>query len=373
MPVSHLPPPFSLVLLPSVLPFIPDSAVAVTVAVAALLCAPTVPALGITVSAAFETVVGGQTVHVRAPVNHTPAYNRHTSILKLATSPSNSAFRPSRQPTPQQQKVGEPLTSGTHGEVHHATSNGNPAIYKTLHDGQSWGENEIAATKAAKQLIAHDDKRMVQHKVGTQGLSDYLKNKKDNPGGWTPDSKEIVRQIEKHQDKAGYRHRDVNINNVRVDTTKTSKKTGAPKIKLVDWAYAEKPSSMPASQVNMEKTLDKNFIARTCKAHGFEFRSAGRLYRRAGAACTAKQANPSAKPAAGNARSATSTAAVRQKEATKEAPSKAKLPLGKAQMTKEKTGSVQSSKRAPVKTQSSRSGAAAAAPVKKQAAVGKKK
>ncbi|KAI9353028.1 hypothetical protein DFJ73DRAFT_925908 [Zopfochytrium polystomum] len=66
--------------------------------------------------------------------------------------------------------VGSRIGTGGSAAAYHATDdNGNAVIYKNLH--------------AAGQYVSHDDKSMVQHKVGTQGLPSYLKDKKNNPGG----------------------------------------------------------------------------------------------------------------------------------------------------------------------------------------------
>ncbi|KAI9347822.1 hypothetical protein DFJ73DRAFT_960397, partial [Zopfochytrium polystomum] len=137
-------------------------------------------------------------------------------------------------------KVGDEIAPGSFGSVYSATDeNGKTVVYKKLNSNSKWGAEEIPATKAAGQYIAHDDKGMVQHKVGTTGMKEYLEDKKKNPGGWVPYSDEIARQLKKQQEKAGYTHNDIKAANIRVDTTKT-KKSGAPKFQLVDWGYAKK-------------------------------------------------------------------------------------------------------------------------------------
>ncbi|KAI9328044.1 hypothetical protein DFJ73DRAFT_904524 [Zopfochytrium polystomum] len=120
-------------------------------------------------------------------------------------------------------KVGSYLNQGSNGRVYHAEdSKGKPVILKTLHDDASWTDTEIAVTKAAGQYISHDDRNMVQKKVGTHDLGEYLKYKKANPGGWIPNSDDIVKQLEAQQHAVGYIHPDV-LDNVRVDATRNSK------------------------------------------------------------------------------------------------------------------------------------------------------
>ncbi|KAI9349838.1 hypothetical protein DFJ73DRAFT_932591 [Zopfochytrium polystomum] len=187
------------------------------------------------------------------------------------------------------------IDEGRSGAVYHATdSEGKPAVLKRLHSGEKWAPNEIEATKAAKQYIAHDSKNMVQKKVGDIGLTDYLAHKKDNPGGWKPNSAEISAQLEKQQIKKGWLHFDGHEGNVRVDTTKTTA-SGAPKFKLVDWGKAKKLSDTSPSEMAEQRDKERNRIARQCRKAGFEFRASvggggGGVYRRSGSggACSTK-------------------------------------------------------------------------------------
>ncbi|KAI9345522.1 hypothetical protein DFJ73DRAFT_778014 [Zopfochytrium polystomum] len=156
------------------------------------------------------------------------------------------------------------MGKGGEANVYEAKSGGQPAVLKALKVGKQWGRNEVAATKAAGQYIAHDDDFMVQKKVGTHDLPDYLKKKQKNPVGWKPSRFEIMRQINKQQEKAGYLHLDSHPQNIRVDTTVTKK-----------------------------------------NQHGFAFRDGGssdRLYRRAGGAagCSVKSQAGSASDKTGS-------------------------------------------------------------------------
>ncbi|KAI9343785.1 hypothetical protein DFJ73DRAFT_761912 [Zopfochytrium polystomum] len=117
------------------------------------------------------------------------------------------------------------MGKGGEAKVYEAKSGGQPAVLKAL----KWANTG--------QYIAHDDDFMVQKKVGTHDLPDYLKKKQENPVGWKPSKFEIMRQINKQQEKAGYLHLDSHPQNIRVDTTVT-KKNGAPRFRLVDWGAA---------------------------------------------------------------------------------------------------------------------------------------
>ncbi|KAI9325159.1 hypothetical protein DFJ73DRAFT_784454 [Zopfochytrium polystomum] len=190
--------------------------------------------------------------------------------------------------------TGKLIGEGKSASVYDATdSKGNPAVYKELRPRKKWRDEEIAATKAAGQYISHDFKTMAQKKVGTHGLSEYLDEKKKNPGGWTPNSAEIIRQVDKHQDKVKWAHGDATAGNIRVDTTRTTK-SGAPKFKLVDWGYASKQSeTSPTTLAQFQKTSHSS-IRDECHQRGFLFRPrdsypGGGVYRRApGGACAAR-------------------------------------------------------------------------------------
>ncbi|KAI9330462.1 hypothetical protein DFJ73DRAFT_765334 [Zopfochytrium polystomum] len=197
-------------------------------------------------------------------------------------------------------QVGKEIGRGGSGTVYSATtSSWGSAAYKKLKPGAEWEAHEVAATRAAKQYIAHDDKGMVQTKVGHSSLKDHLKNNRDSSPG--PMSAEIDRQINKQQDKAGYNHNDVKGENIRVGT----KKDGSAKYRLVDWSEAK-----PGGASSRNKKDGTGNIREFCDDH-MSFRSqGGRLFRRAGRcskeATTGKKTTTLAKatPAGGATRAA---------------------------------------------------------------------
>ncbi|KAI9325161.1 hypothetical protein DFJ73DRAFT_914049 [Zopfochytrium polystomum] len=180
------------------------------------------------------------------------------------------------------------IGAGTSGVVYDAKdSKGRPAVYKELRQKRVWKDHEIEATKAAGQYISHDSVSMVQKKVGTHDLEDYLDEKKRNPGGWKPNSAEIIRQVDKQQNKMKFSHTDAGTQNIRVDTTKTNKQ-GAPKFRLVDWGLSEPHSTMTPREIESNRNYSHKDIKKECAARGFEFRSRGGLYRRGPGACSTK-------------------------------------------------------------------------------------
>ncbi|KAI9313015.1 hypothetical protein DFJ73DRAFT_770875 [Zopfochytrium polystomum] len=208
------------------------------------------------------------------------------------------------------------MGSGGEANVYEAKTGGQPAVLKALKAGKQWGQNEVAATKAAGQYIAHDDDFMVQKKVGTHDLPGYLKEKQENPDGWKPSRFEIMRQINKQQEKAGYLHLDSHPENIRVDTTVT-KKNGAPRFRLVDWGAAKKPSEVSHEAKSQNLMATSTFLKTECQQHGFAFRDGGssdRLYRRAGGAgCSVKSQAGTGARAQGSAsdKTGSKTAAVK--------------------------------------------------------------
>ncbi|KAI9353027.1 hypothetical protein DFJ73DRAFT_759807 [Zopfochytrium polystomum] len=222
------------------------------------------------------------------------------------------------------------------GAAYHAIDGrGNAAVYKELHFGEKWRENEIDATKAAGQYVSHDDKSMVQHKVGTQSLPRYLKRQEEQPG-WTPNSAEINKQLDEQQ-KTGYpwryfkrecpsRHYENNrLGICKPRLLKIIEEACAPKFELVDWEmarirsisstcanavwYSNLPSFPPsplfsflpiglAIQSTQSEQSRLERARAECNSHGFAFRP-GRLFRRQGASKLNRSGTKSASKGAG--------------------------------------------------------------------------
>ncbi|KAI9357573.1 hypothetical protein DFJ73DRAFT_774649 [Zopfochytrium polystomum] len=178
-----------------------------------------------------------------------------------------------------------------------------PVIVKKLLFGEKFSADDVAATKAARQYVSHSGGQMVQKIVGTHDLGNYLEEKKARPGGWKPNSADIIKQIDKQQEKAGYLHTDVRAGNIRVDANKRTGLfgTGPPKIKLIDWDNASEMKRMSPKLIESAKKGQREIVEDACRRAGFSFRATaadgGRIFRR-GAGCGGGKMGTAGKTAA---------------------------------------------------------------------------
>ncbi|KAI9327701.1 hypothetical protein DFJ73DRAFT_766238 [Zopfochytrium polystomum] len=222
-------------------------------------------------------------------------------------------------------KVGEKVSSGQ-DHVYHAKLGSKDVIYKQDPYGHNFQKDQVAATKAAGQLIAAQGSRMIQKKVGTAGLDDWLQTQKDNPKAKkkflatneNPKdhpkkialSDAIYKQTVKNQKAVGYVHEDIHSGNIRVHASAKDKPVECtpekpwekergdvglsetfhkcsqgkvPKMELIDWDASSKISRH--TSVEAETAHSKGGIQRTCNDVGFKFRADNQLFRRAGGAC----------------------------------------------------------------------------------------
>ncbi|KAI9337711.1 hypothetical protein DFJ73DRAFT_950670 [Zopfochytrium polystomum] len=95
-------------------------------------------------------------------------------------------------------EVGERIKEDTSNRagVQKASSDGktNNAIFKQNQYGEPFDQHEVAATRAAGQLISAEGNRMIQHKVGEMGLNDYLKQCEEG----VPSALDWQPQVERH-------------------------------------------------------------------------------------------------------------------------------------------------------------------------------
>ncbi|KAI9338339.1 hypothetical protein DFJ73DRAFT_779568 [Zopfochytrium polystomum] len=139
--------------------------------------------------------------------------------------------------------IGEKVKDqGKTSTVYHAKHGNKDVIYKQDSFGSHYGGTEVEATKAAGQFVAVQDSRMVQKKVGSTGLKNWLQTQKDSPAakssfllkGENPKdhpaktklSEAIYSQVEKNQKDAGFLHKDVQSGNIRVHASPSDKPVG---------------------------------------------------------------------------------------------------------------------------------------------------
>ncbi|KAI9337717.1 hypothetical protein DFJ73DRAFT_763346 [Zopfochytrium polystomum] len=198
-------------------------------------------------------------------------------------------------------QVGEKIKvqTNTRADVQKASTDGKTdnAIYKENRRGAPLGQHEVAATRAANQLISAEGNRMIQHKVGEMGLNDYLKQASKDPAakkayqrtGLNPLTKVGRPKLSDHiNDQVQAQQRRVGC--LRLMLREKNSQYKGPKAELVDWGSAE-PRSNPDINLKHEAKLDRKEIKNACAKHGFRFRSgggnaAGALYRRTPGSCS---------------------------------------------------------------------------------------
>ncbi|KAI9315442.1 hypothetical protein DFJ73DRAFT_786981 [Zopfochytrium polystomum] len=188
--------------------------------------------------------------------------------------------------------VGSKVGSGSKGGVYRASVDGTSygAVLKVTKNGEAFKDKEIDATRKAGQLISVEGSRMVQHKVGDEGLTEYLKGAKRDPtarakfqqvreaGGKKPKlSENLYKQVRLQQYRVGYYHGDVNAENIRITEKKQEK--GKPyragKADLIDWGAATTPTELPSRWYSTLNAAAKGAIQSECEKHGFAFRAVG--------------------------------------------------------------------------------------------------
>ncbi|KAI9313992.1 hypothetical protein DFJ73DRAFT_933825 [Zopfochytrium polystomum] len=133
---------------------------------------------------------------------------------------------------------------GQFSNVYNAKHGSTDVIYKEEKPRTPLGSNEVAATKAAGQLISAEGGKMVQHKGRHRGARGLAQKAKEQPRG-----------------KA---------------------KGTVPKMEPIDWGAAKKISG--TNTVEAAKKEDLGSISSSCRLFGFQFRAARSLYRRAACA-----------------------------------------------------------------------------------------
>ncbi|KAI9331921.1 hypothetical protein DFJ73DRAFT_897891 [Zopfochytrium polystomum] len=239
-------------------------------------------------------------VALPALLDFVPAALTATTAL-AASSGSSDGPKPSKSGTSETVggvtvKLGDkPRTQGRNSVVYSAKQGSKDVIYKEANPNREFGPNEVAATRAAGQLISAEGSKMVQHKVGTAGLKDWLQTQKKSPEmkqnflarNEKPEddpnkaklSEKIYDQLEQRQKDVGYVHDDIHSGNIRVHASPSDRPGTVPKMDLIDWGNSKKIS--PENTVASTKRDDLTTIGVSCRAAGFQFRSNGRtLYRR---------------------------------------------------------------------------------------------
>ncbi|KAI9348909.1 hypothetical protein DFJ73DRAFT_960077 [Zopfochytrium polystomum] len=189
-------------------------------------------------------------------------------------------------------------------DVYNAKHGAKDVIY--MENRSPFQKTEVDATKAAGQLVAAQGNKMVQHKVGSTGLKEWLDDKKNSPKakskyllvGEKPEdhpgkaklSDRINADVKKKQQDIGYVHGDIHAGNIRVHTGKGK----AQKFEPIDWGTAQKVTD----KTKAERGMDNSVIIRgICNYRGFQFRASGSLYRRAPAGACASNAPKAASSA----------------------------------------------------------------------------
>ncbi|KAI9313993.1 hypothetical protein DFJ73DRAFT_968185 [Zopfochytrium polystomum] len=110
----------------------------------------------------------------------------------------------------------------TSADVHKASTDGQTdnAVYKKIRGGAPFGRHEVAATRAAGQLISAEGNRMIQHKTAYQRVNVIPATTTGKPKPKMSDH--IYNQVLAHQRKTGYNHNDVHADNIRVTPQKQS-------------------------------------------------------------------------------------------------------------------------------------------------------
>ncbi|KAI9332449.1 hypothetical protein DFJ73DRAFT_963443 [Zopfochytrium polystomum] len=206
-------------------------------------------------------------------------------------------------------EIGEKVSNqGVDAIVYHAKHGSKDVIYKEPLPHKKLWPNEVDATRAAGQLVAAEGNKMVQNKVGTTGLKDWLQTQKNSPEakskylltdekpedhrGKIKLSDAIYGQVAQHQKDVGFVHHDTNSGNIRVHASPSdkpvkfagvrgeSRQGTVPKMELIDWGHAKKVS--PQHTVEGRKVRDQASIKMACFIQGFQFRAdRGALLRRA--------------------------------------------------------------------------------------------
>ncbi|KAI9326641.1 hypothetical protein DFJ73DRAFT_906990 [Zopfochytrium polystomum] len=189
-------------------------------------------------------------------------------------------------------------------DVYNAKHGAKDVIY--MENRSPFQKTEVDATKAAGQLVAAQGNKMVQHKVGSTGLKEWVDDKKNSPKakskyllvGEKPEdhpgkaklSDRINADVKKKQQDIGYVHGDIHAGNIRVHTGKGK----AQKFEPIDWGTAQKVTD----KTKAERGMDNSVIIRgICNYRGFQFRASGSLYRRAPAGACASNAPKAASSA----------------------------------------------------------------------------
>ncbi|KAI9327838.1 hypothetical protein DFJ73DRAFT_782770 [Zopfochytrium polystomum] len=168
-------------------------------------------------------------------------------------------------------KVG---TQGLSAAVYHAKHGSTDVIYKEPLKYKKLWPKEVEATRAAGQLVAAEGEKMVQKKVGTTGLKDWLKTQHDNP-----------------EAKSKYLSLGENAKN------------NPGKVKLSDAIHGQ----ITKQQKDVGKATDKHTVESqhdddyskvrmACRVEGFQFRAGRQLFRRAGKAACNKRVAAASSP-----------------------------------------------------------------------------
>ncbi|KAI9325723.1 hypothetical protein DFJ73DRAFT_965626 [Zopfochytrium polystomum] len=217
-------------------------------------------------------------------------------------------------------QIGEKVAKqGKFGTVYHAKLGSEDVIYKEPQPKKHFWANEVEATQAAGHLISAEKNKMVQKKIGTAGLDDWLQTQKDSPAtkakylltGEKPEdhphkaklSDEIYGQVVQNQKNVGYVHYDTNAGNIRAHSSPSDKPVkfvvgdgSVPKMELIDWGIVRKISDKYT--VEGRKDRDQYNIREACSTHGFQFRADRALFRRAGSAAACAKASKAGADAA---------------------------------------------------------------------------
>ncbi|KAI9325215.1 hypothetical protein DFJ73DRAFT_965952 [Zopfochytrium polystomum] len=159
----------------------------------------------------------------------------NTPPFALAAGPSSQASKTGTRENVDgvSVEIGEKVSNqGVDAIVYHAKHGSKDVIYKEPLPHKKLWPNEVDATRAAGQLVAAEGNKMVQNKVGTTGLKDWLQTQKNSPEakskylltdekpedhrGKIKLSDAIYGQVAQHQKDVGFVHHDTNSGNIRV-------------------------------------------------------------------------------------------------------------------------------------------------------------
>ncbi|KAI9325380.1 hypothetical protein DFJ73DRAFT_784327 [Zopfochytrium polystomum] len=211
-------------------------------------------------------------------------------------------------------QIGPEYTSEVHmaGDAYRASTDGKKynAVYKKLKPTEQWGEHEVAATRAAGQLISVSKDSMLQKKVGEKGLSDYVASAAKDPAA--------RRKFQAAGDESS--------------ASAAKPKLSEPVLGPVGGTQV--PGTIDEDMLKLGDKLSKYYIREACEKHGFAFRSAAaaagqHLFRRAPpatATCGRKGSGNAGKTAATKPAVGASGKATQAKTAGMTSPAAARKP-----------------------------------------------